>query len=188
MSSFGPIRRHEDALFTRQLRYQLTALCSRPYQVSNGNRCCFSCSMSWTRDWYMRCWTRQYISKENKCTTSCHFLTTLLHYRVKHKSLKCCNCSTSPCWQSCQLHELKKIFQHLQKIHFPSSACTNHEFMTLRNWSSICWTFGTVLNRVQLIAQCRGKSASSRLRTGQRRTFWSIIVTVCNWMSGYWSS
>jgi len=23
---------------------------------------------------------------------------------VKHKSLKCCNCSTNPWWQSCQLH------------------------------------------------------------------------------------
>jgi len=24
------------------------------------------------------------------------FLKISLHYRVKHKSLKCCNCSTSP--------------------------------------------------------------------------------------------
>jgi len=32
-----------------------TALCWRSCQMSN------SCSTSWTRDWYTRCWTRQEI-------------------------------------------------------------------------------------------------------------------------------
>jgi len=48
---------------------------------------------------------------------------------------------------------------------FSSSACTNEEFTKLMN----CWTFGTAFNGVQLIAKMM-ESASSRLRTGQRRT------------------
>jgi len=52
-----------------------------------------------------------------------------------------------------------------------SSKCTNHEFTTLRN----CWTFGTAFNRVQLIAQMM-ESSSSRLCTGQRRTFWALTI------------
>jgi len=44
-----------------------------------------------------------------------------------------------------------------------SSMCTNHEFTILRH----CWTFGTALNRMQLIAQLM-EITSLRLRTGQR--------------------
>jgi len=36
----------------------------------------------------------------NKYNNSRHFLKTSLHYRVKYKSLKCCNCCTNPWWQS----------------------------------------------------------------------------------------
>jgi len=52
-----------------------------------------------------------------------------------------------------------------------SSACANHEFTKFRN----CWTFGTVFNTVQLIAQLM-ESASSRLRMGLRRTFWALLI------------
>jgi len=47
-----------------------------------------------------------------------------------------------------------------------SSMCTNHEFTMFRN----CWTLGMGFNRVQLLTQLM-ESTSSRLRTGQRRTF-----------------
>jgi len=41
---------------------------------------------------------------QNIFYTFCSFLKTSPYCRVKHKSLKYCNCSTIPWWQSCQLH------------------------------------------------------------------------------------
>jgi len=74
----------------------------------------------------------------------------------------------------------KKFFENLKK-HITSLtyllACsaafvpvTTHEFTTLRN----CWTFGTAFNRL-ILAQSM-ESAYSRLRTGQRRSFWALTI------------
>jgi len=73
-----------------------------------------------------------------------------LHYHVKHESLKCCNCSTTYRWQSCQLHFQKNL---TSLTALSSSTCTSHEFTTLRN----CWTFGTASNRLQLLVQLSGE-------------------------------
>ena len=87
---------------------------------------------------------------QNKYTFYC-FLKTLLY-----KGLKCCNCSTTRWWQSCQLHIEKNYVNTLKTCYFTylftaltSRACTSHGFTTVRK----CWTFGTALNREQCRAQ-----------------------------------
>jgi len=81
-----------------------------------------------------------------------------------------CPCAASLHFVSktwCQTYYFTCLFTALS-----SSACTNDEFTKLRN----CWTFGIIaFNRVQLIAQSM-ESASSRLRTGQRSSFWAPTI------------
>jgi len=99
-------------------------------------------------------------------------LKTSLHYCVRHKSLKHCNCSTNAWWHNCQLHHLKNSLNTEKQDYFTylftalsSSVCrsTSHKLTTLRN----CWAFDTALNRVQLIA-----------RAGQRGTCRAVRPTV----------
>jgi len=58
-----------------------------------------------------------------------------------------------------------------------SSACTSHKFTTLKN----CWTFGTALNRVQLIAQLTSGEHIFAPAYGQRGTFWAITIMLIEW-------
>ena len=53
--------------------------------------------------------------QQNRYNISCQFLKTLLHYHVKRRSLKCCNCSASPWWQHCQLHYFFLILYTVEK-------------------------------------------------------------------------
>ena len=66
-----------------------------------------------------------------------------------------------------------------------SSACTSHEFTTLRNWSSVCWTFCTALNRVQLIAQLTSGERVFAPAYGPKE---NILSNYCDIMLSKWAA
>ena len=125
-----------------------------------------------------------------------HFVKTLLHYRVKHKSLKMLQLLYPSLMTKLSTPPFSKFFKNVKKHYFTylftalsSSTCTNHEFTTLRN----CWTFGTAFNRVQLILAQLMESASWRLHMGQRRAFWAvmcfmIICQLSEWPLQQWNN
>jgi len=136
---------------------------------------------------FCHCWKQQWIFWK-KCNIFRRLLKTSLYYRVKHKIVKMLQLLIYHSLVIKLSTPLFFILWKLKKTYYftylftalSSNAFTSQEFTTLRN----CWTFGMAFNRVHLTAQLM-ESASSRLCTGQRRTFWAL--TIC-YVSGHWNS
>jgi len=118
---------------------------------------------------------------QNKCNISRHFLKTSLHYRVKHKSLKCCKML----YQSVMTKlSTLKFFKHLKKHITLLTYLLTYPANQSRVYDVGRW--GTVADLARPSTECK---LIALLTSGKRscQASWDILSTE-HWVNSHWSS